>query len=222
MRSHIFASQGGICAYCEADVSGLIETKRRVEHFHPKSDTSDPNKNWALDWENVFGVCIGGNDSNRHQHPLPGNLSCDSHKDYLTSKNKTLENPEGYVLNPLSIVAGPCLFSLNRGTGELVANESVCAKVPSIGSKYKSTFEFVCSTIKILNLNCDRLKDQRLLVLRSYNREVARGRKSNTRDIHAIIAKRWFNKRWPAFFSTRRVLLGLNAERHLKNISYNG
>ena len=88
VKATIFADQSGLCAYCEIKVGDATADKQRVEHFHPKSDRSNPGKNWALDWNNVIGVCIGGNDADKTMHPLPVNLSCDSYKDHLISKNK--------------------------------------------------------------------------------------------------------------------------------------
>ena len=80
VRRLILEDQGGLRAYCETGLKELPPHKQRVEHFHPKSDTSNPGKNWALDWENILGVCVGGDDSDKETHPLPQNLSCDSRK----------------------------------------------------------------------------------------------------------------------------------------------
>ncbi|MCW2256503.1 hypothetical protein M2263_002594 [Providencia alcalifaciens] len=76
--------------------------------------------------------------------------------------------------------------------------------------------------IRILNLNCDRLCADRREVLKSYNQEVAKARKSNDHDGVRKLAERWFRKRWPSFFSTRCALLGQHAERYLKDNNYAG
>lgn len=54
IQKEIRLNQGGLCAYCEidlkpADANGHADF--RVEHFHPKSDTT--THNWHLDWQNL-------------------------------------------------------------------------------------------------------------------------------------------------------------------------
>jgi hypothetical protein len=58
------------------------------------------NKNWALDWNNIFGVCIGGDDSDKKLHPLPENLSCDSHKNHLVNKKQLPGACEKFLVMP--------------------------------------------------------------------------------------------------------------------------
>ena len=218
LRNHIFDTQGGLCAYCEAQVNDEPESRRGIEHFHPKRDRSNPGKNWSLDWRNVFGVCTGGNYSDKQIHPLPRNLSCDSHKEH----HKKLDNPEGYILNPLDIINAPCLFALNKGTGALEVDESACEKVSFLENNFDSTSDLVSSTIRILNLNCDRLSQQRRKILINYEQQLKKGKLMNDRNIHSKIAFRWFAKEWPSFFSTRRILLGKYAEDYLNSILYDG
>ena len=222
LRNEIFDTQGGLCAYCETDGTKKSDLERRVEHFHPKSDTTAGGKNWHLDWENIFGVCKGGEQSDKSLHPLPRNLSCDAYKNHATLSDQALMNPEGHILNPLIIPVFPCLFLLDKGTGELLANEDACMDVLIEGNKFDSTHELVLSTIRILNLNCDRLMEQRRLVVKQYNIEVAKGRKRNDKDIHNTISERWFGYRWPSFFTTRLILLGGASERYLTRILYTG
>ena len=50
--------QGGLCAYCELDVSRQLNTFR-VDHFVAKS-LSNISTNWGLEWENMLGCCKGG------------------------------------------------------------------------------------------------------------------------------------------------------------------
>ena len=82
--------------------------------------------------------------------------------------------------------------------------------------------ELVDQTIKIFNLNCQRLCDERLEVLKHYNQQIAKGRKVNNQNIFEQLAARWFGKQWPSFFTTRRALLGQHAERYLKQVAYDG
>lgn len=108
IKTLIFNDQSGLCAFCENEVKEIY--KQRVEHFHPKSDKTDLTHNRALDWQNVIGVCIGGEDSDKTAHPLPENLSCDAFKNHLINQNKLSINCEGYLFNPLNLPAFPCLF----------------------------------------------------------------------------------------------------------------
>jgi hypothetical protein len=127
------------------------------------------NKNWGLDWNNIIGVCIGGDDADKNKHPLPANLSCDSYKNHLISKGRLSEQCEDRLFNPLKILATPCLFNLNKRTGELLSDDTSRLQVADIKNDFFSIRELVEETIEALNLNCDRLKDQRIAVLYDYN-----------------------------------------------------
>jgi uncharacterized protein (TIGR02646 family) len=221
IKELIFNEQGGLCAFCENEINDAH--KRRVEHFHPKSDITNSNHNWALDWTNVIGVCLGGSDVDTSLHPLPANLSCDAYKDHLIVKNKLPIACEGYLLNPLQLSAFPCLFDLNKRTGELKAKDGIDNEQINIeNNHYNTVTELVEKTIEHLNLNCDRLNRQRLAVLKQYNQEIAKARKRQDRDIFLKLAKRWFQSRWLSFFTTRRILLNQHAENYLININFIG
>ncbi len=222
IRTKILDDQGGLCAYCETSIINLPPHKQRVEHFHSKSDSDDPNKNWALDWNNVICVCIGGDDSDKQLHPLPENLSCDSHKNHLINRKKFPQACEGYLLNPLLISAFPSLFDLDKATCELKPNSDVCQKVEINNNQMGTTQALVQNTIDILNLNCDRLTQDRRAVLNSYNQWVTKARKQNDKQCFNKMASCWFQTRWTSFFTTRRILLGNHAETYLKQIQYNG
>jgi uncharacterized protein (TIGR02646 family) len=224
IKQLLLQDQSGLCGYCEKKVSILQENKQRVEHFHSKSDVTNPIKNWALDWQNVFVVCLGGSgiDTDKSKHPLPFNLSCDSYKDHLIQKNKLPVANEGYVIDPLKVTANPCLFYFDKSTGALSANKDACLHFNYPQNKYPNTEALVEKTIEILNLNCQRLCDDRLEVLKSYNKEVTKARKMNDRQGLEKLATRWFNNKWPSYFTTRRILLGQHAEAYLVQIAYNG
>ena len=72
------------------------------------------------------------------------------------------------------------------------------------------------------NSNCDCLTTERLLVLKQYNHEVANASKSNDNNFKLKLIHKWFDKKWPSFFTTRRILLGDAAEKHLLTIGYVG
>lgn len=218
--------QGGLCAYCEKKIGDLSKNLERVEHFHPKSDTTDPAKNWALDWNNVFAVCLGGShrsDADHTKHPLPANLSCDAYKDHLISKNKLQQNCEGYLLNPLAIYTTACLFDLDKATGELKPNRDACESFKYEGeNQYANFVVLVEKTIELLNLNCRRLCDERLEVLKQYNQQITKARKAQNKHIFFQLAQRWFSTPWPSFFTTRRIIMEQYAENYLLSVNYNG
>lgn len=225
IRQIMVDTQGGLCGYCEREIKNLPKHQQRVEHYHNKSDKTNPDINWALDWNNVFAVCMGGSYQSieeKEQYPLPKNLSCDAHKDHLVKKKKLSEACEGFFLNPLRIIATPCLFDFDRSNGKLVANPEACQGLAEIDNQYASLEELVEKTIDILNLNCDRVCTDRLLVLKSYNQAIASAIKLNDKQIFSKLAERWFRNKWPSYFTTRRILLGRHAETYLEQIAYNG
>jgi conserved hypothetical protein TIGR02646 len=219
IKTVIFNDQGGLCAYCENVVNDVH--KQQVEHFHPKSDDTNPDYNWALDWSNVIGVCSGGSDEDKTIHPRPANLSCDSYKNHLIVQNKLPIDCKDYLLNPLKLSAFPCLFDLNKRTGELKAKDNY-GQMSIEHNCYTTVAELVKKTIESLNLNCDRLNKQRLAVLNQYNQEIKKARERQDHDVFSKLAIRWFQQQWLPFFTTRRILLDQHAEQYLKSIQYAG
>lgn len=215
LKELIFQEQSGLCAYCEDSILHLDKSKRQIEHFHDKSDKDMSVKNWGLDWNNVFGVCKGGSDQ-KAQYRTPENLSCDAHKNHILSSAQT----EGVYLNPLDIPY-LALFSFDKATGFLIPNIEICKTLESYKpNNYECFFNLVDATIKILNLNCDRLVQKRLLVLYEYNRLIARARMAKNIHIHQQLTQHWFQQKWPSFFTVRRCLLGLAAEQYLAANGY--
>ncbi len=225
VKETIFQDQGHLCAFCETRLPPEKASHQRVEHFHPKSDTTDPDHNWTLDWENMIGVCKGGSKQsadNKVSYPTPENLSCDAHKAHLITSGKLPEKCEGHVLNPLRIINTPCLFKFDKRTCELQPDPEACAQLADIDNRYDSLVELVEETIRILNLNCSRLVDDRRAVLTAFNREFAKARKSNNRQYKTQLSEHWFRTRWPSFFTTRRILLAQAAEEWLAGQKYRG
>lgn len=216
----MISDQGGLCAYCETKIDNLDPSQQSVEHFHDKSDYPNAlNHNWGLDWQNVFVVCKGGGYLKQAQYPLPDNLSCDQHKEHLKHIPAACE---GYLLNPLDMIATPCLFDFDKATCHLKPNAIACQVFQPTHNQYPTVEELVKKTIEILNLNCQRLLDQRQAVLCQYNKEIKKIRKNNNPNDFAQLAQRWFIDKWPSFFTTRRCLLGSHAETYLASIKYNG
>ena len=218
-KQKVFACQNSLCAYCEVKIDSEKPHKQRIEHFHSKSDSTEDN-NWDLDWQNVFGVCLGGSDVDAF--PLPANLSCDAFKQHAIEKGMLDVACEGYVLNPLSIEPLVNLFRFDKATGQLQPNEQACHTTILVDNHFTSTAQLVANTIKVFNLNCDRLVQQRKKLLHLYNAKMKKAREANDRQWQEKLAQQWLSKPWQAFFTTRRCLLKDKAEQYLTQIAFNG
>jgi len=228
IKQRLIADQGSLCAYCERSLADLGPNLQRVEHYHPKSDNSVPGINWGLLWTNVIAVCTGGENDDRQRHPLPTNLSCDSHKNHWLGKL----NPTPAALlalladlqSPLSLAPFPCPFGFDRLTGKLNVDETICSAIDAVlGLAAGSTYTSLNATINTaLNLNCDRLCTDRLQVLIQYNQELVKARNAGDRHYGRKLAAKWFGRKWPSYFTTRRILLGQAAEAHLQTLAYQG
>lgn len=226
-RAQLIDEQGGLCAFCEIDIRDNDSLKCRIEHFHPKSDTSTMH-NWALDWHNMLGVCMGG--SQRHQQPphalepLQENLSCDAHKDRMIQLGRLNEHCEGWIINPMVMPWFSCLFVLEKSTGRLLPAENQCAEVSVPGNQHVNTSTLVQHTIDMLNLNCDRLCTARQLVLWDIERNKRSYRQQGIQPQNALrdLAERYFRRRWPGFFTTIRLCLGAAAEQYLIDTGFQG
>lgn len=223
IQEQLFQIQGGICAYCEQDFSSLYNDidyiEKMVEHFHPKRDKS---KNWALDWNNLLGCCDGGSRSDKKIYPFPENLSCDKHKEYKLDKEI---NIEGYIINPIEIPTFPCLFKIDLFTGKLSPDENNCNQFNFPINKFKTTKELVDNTIKVLNLNCDRLLKKRKTHIENYQREIENAKINRNLSIFQDLCERYLAKKdnkYHAFFTTYRILLSSHAEQYLKENDFLG
>ena len=227
-RSTVILDQKGLCAFCEIDIRDNDPLKCRVEHFHAKSD-HDSAHNWALDWNNMIGVCNGGSYKYLHAdgfylEPLSENLSCDAHKDRKIQKNELPEQCEGWILNPLQIALFPCLFQLMKSSGELKPNSVTCATVNISENQHQTTEQLVEHTIIMLNLNCDRLTKERLKVLYDIERNKKHQRQAGYDAQQGLsnLVERYFRIQWPGFFTTIRLCLGDVAEAYLRDIQFQG
>lgn len=224
LKKVVFKDQGQLCAFCETKVESVPEKidLQRIEHFHPKSDDRNTEKNWALDWNNVMGVCLGGSgrDIDARIYPRPNSLSCDAFKDHLVSKNKLSVDCECDLINPLLLGASPCLFAFKKRTGELTPSVPICNEIHIEENRFDTVAELVENTIYVLNLNTHRLNEKRLEVFHEYERLLKKARDKNDINIKKELAERWFSKHCLSFFTTRRILLGTNAEKYLQSVSY--
>ena len=219
LKQQMLNEQGGLCAYCEKKISHLDTTQQRIEHFQNKSDVTTSH-NWALDWNNVLLVCIGGANPENKQKYAPHHLSCDSHKEQVKGLPMACE---GWYINPTQIQTIAQLFAFDKATGKLLVNCIACQQLVGLPNQYGVDWCMLAEkTIEILNLNCQRLCDDRLEVLKSYNQRIKMIREKSIQNGLQQFAQDKFSQRFPEFFTTWRSLLGIHAENYLNSISYNG
>lgn len=238
IKRRLIDDQGGLCGYCEQKIGDSDASLQRIEHYHPKSDRSDPTLNWALMWQNILLVCTGGENEVKTR-PRPeeeGNrqsrseyllkyLSCDAHKNYFLGNAQPTAVTEALAvwISPFAMSAFPCLFCLDMRKGELLPSLDACETIDRAQSlPIGTTHRALTATVEALNLNCDRLCQDRLKVRNEYNRMVKEARTANDTTYREKIAHRWFSNRWPIFFTTRRILLGSAAEDYLRQIHFDG
>ena len=245
IKSDLVQAQRGLCVYCESYISsGLTDdevvgarSRQRVEHFHPKSDTTGI-VNWALHWPILWAVCLGGSqkppegepfDPAEYLPPLPDNLSCDSYKDHQIRAGQLAPNPEGWILAPYEVPTFPRLFRYAPdGTPE--ADPDGCAGHVVPGNRHPDTATLVSETVKHLNLGCDRLNRNRQIARGRLEKEIGRLRRerpgANPSEVLLALARRLFSndptRRWIEYFTLIRWRLGDSAERHLRDIGFNG
>ena len=228
-RSQTITDQNGLCAYCEINIRDNAPLKCRIEHFHPKSDTNSRH-NWALDWQNLFGVCNGGTRPEVaavgfHLEPTRENLSCDAHKGQMIQSGRLPAQFEGWIINPLQLPASPSLFRLEMSTGRLLPDARACANgLPGLNNRHARVENLVQNTIDMLNLNCDRLTQSRLRVIHDieHNKKEQRKRGVTPQQGLANLANLYFRISWPAFFTTIRLCLGQAAEDYLHGAAFQG
>lgn len=220
--------QKGLCAYCEIAISPDQPLRCRVEHIHPKADVTTAH-NWALDWNNMVGVCNGG--ANPHDidpvyfsPPLQKNRSCDEHKNTMIQTGSLAEQCEGWILNPLQIAAFPTLFKVNWSDGSLVADFAVCSSVVIPGNQHVNTETLVNHTVDMLNLNCDRLAQARLAIIRNIEKDKKQQRARGFQPHQALpnLCQKYFRRAWPQFFTTIRACLAPASDAYLQSINYQG
>lgn len=196
IHAQLKSDQAGLCAYCEirlVDKDTTGEADFRVEHFHPKSDTSTTH-NWHLDWNNLLGCCHGG--SRRDV--------ADADKRF-TSPDNSCDVPKGdrdldtVILNPLTLPAFPVLFHTERSTGLIRVNYKNCRTANACETKARQT-------IDELRLDAVRLNRFRKAVLDNVNGSLqtmmANGQtidQARTRLAKVLLSKD-SNHNWPAFF----------------------
>jgi uncharacterized protein (TIGR02646 family) len=228
-REQAIINQKGLCAFCEIDIHDNLSLRCRVEHFHPKSDTSTKH-NWALDWQNMLGVCSGGSqpgitDSSFYMPPTRENLSCDAHKDRMIQSGMLPKESEGWILNPLQLTASPSLFRIKKGSGEIEPDSSACQDCePWPDNRHENLETLVQHSIDMFNLNCDRLIQTRLKIIHNieHNKKQQRQKGFNAQQGLNNLAQHYFCKEWRGFFTTIRFCLKPAAEAYLTKIGFQG
>ena len=216
LRNILSENQVKLCAYCETK---LRKVNQQIAHFHPKSDLSGPT-NWALKWSNLWLACKGGsqawmNDTAEYLPPLPENLSCDEVKG-----NKILDD---IVLAPDEIPIFPRIFKYEQKTDviDILPDEENCkeAGIP---------IEKVDRTISEFNLNCRRLGEARLSLLRAMEQQVKRLRERSDNPQHhfPLLVQRFLyndsDGSWRRFFTLARWRFDTYAEDYLLERGYQG
>lgn len=240
-KTTLVRGQRCLCAFCEIQLAkdcsdaaiASRKSEQRVEHFHPKSDTTRP-PNWNLQWDNLWAVCLGGSKQDNEaqenvRFPLPANLSCDAYKEHQIENGLLQKQPEGWVLAPDNLPAFPLLFQYAPdGTPEPHCENCAATTIPN--HHYATTAEFVAKTIEHLNLGCFRLNAERCIAQAELQKRIRSARNASAHmqpeEVLLILARRLFSPNsdssWPQFFSLLRSRLGPVAEQHLRAISFNG
>ncbi|HEY6333128.1 MAG TPA: hypothetical protein VI756_27645 [Blastocatellia bacterium] len=192
VKRTLVRGQRGLCAYCEARLADGLDDQaldakkheQRVEHYHPKSDKTGA-LNWALEWSNMWAVCLGGSsrppqgappDPLGFLEPLPANLSCDAFKEHQVDARRLPVDPEGWILSPADVPAFPILFQFAPvGTPE--PHSSNCAATTMPGNQHVSTEMLVSETIKHLNLGYVRLNEARRVARAQLEKRIEIARK---------------------------------------------
>ncbi|QLK46738.1 TIGR02646 family protein [Vibrio owensii] len=221
VRKALLNEQKGLCVYCEIDLKdgeGNAINDFRVEHFYPENpiedDKRNDNVNYALHWPNMFGCCTGGSvrsvvdSAIRYTNP---DFSCDVDKG-----NKDWTDR---LLNPLvDIPAFPPIFEFNED-----GNIGVKSDCPQ---EIKDKAEH---SVHLLKLDSDRLiKFRKSIVdkLREQLDELVNSGPMELDDAMELLAESHLSEdslgNYQAFFSTIRWYLGMDAEKHLTNIGYDG
>lgn len=225
VQEQLKKDQGNLCCYCEIDMkqgNGIGKDDFRVEHFHPKANKKDTtDDNWALDWQNMLGCCLGG--SERYVLADEKKRFIESHNERHSDVLKSEFIWDDEILNPLDIPAFPVLFHANRSDGSLSVIADKCIEADIDITKAEN-----CLNEKKLNLNSVKLKGLRKEILDKLNAEISfqLSQGLTPEQVMTKIANEQLRKNtqehWPAFFTTIRSYLGKIAEKHLETINYSG
>ena len=148
LKKCLYENQYGLCAFCETT---LTENDRQIEHFIPKSMTTNI-QDYTICFDNYTISCKGNEKSNKSNH------SC-GHK-------KSNSNPQNKILNPYELPEFP-IFKINITSEglELIADEQVC-------SEAGINVEIAKTTLEYLGLNTPNLKQRRYKLWEEIQKEI--------------------------------------------------
>lgn len=225
IKTKIFEEQHYICAYCEIDLSldSTYEHHRRVEHFNSKSGwkIGQPQPNFHLEWNNVFGVCVGGTDKKSLEHyMMPDNKSCDAYKEHLETNCGYDKIWKGKVVSPLEPVLCSEMFNYCLSSGKLSINQEYANSLEFNHNDYDTSSELLEKTLCYFNINCERLNVARREVQYAYERLKANFRKSNDVDKFKFMVQKWSGSEKTSSFQTTRDILLRNCKVANKVLKY--
>lgn len=211
VKEQILKDQHGLCAYCEIQIKEAEHAEQaddfRVEHFHPKTDSSV--RNYHLDWRNLLGVCHGGSrpdvaDPEQRYSIFGKDRSCDVPKGSKELSEK--------ILNPLKIPRRVRIFRYAEHTGKMFVDKKTCPRV---------LYAKAANTIQELNLNAPRLMRLRKAVIEKLGEEIAEfvGGGMELAEALDLLAERLvpdYEGNHLAFFSVMRWYLGDAAENIIR------
>jgi uncharacterized protein (TIGR02646 family) len=143
LREQLLKEQKYVCAYCGQKLldvfvvlNGKENQKMKTEHFIPQNGIVGND----LNYQNLLGCCMGGNDSGNKGKPF---RHCDSHKDNL--KLIYIQNPSTITVRDNTI-----RYRLNKESEEVI----ILSSDPNKGTEL----------VNILNLNTEYLREERFRV----------------------------------------------------------
>lgn len=228
IQQALYEDQGGLCAYCELELIPKFDF--RVSHFHPKrAKGEEGSRAWELRWDNMHGVCNGGEVFYylKPERYVKDQVDEDKHCDTVIG-NVVLDDE---ILNPLSLPANLRLFQyrevpLTAGKLglEIEADQVNCSVAKYLGEP--GCTERAQRTISLLHLNSSNLKSMREALYEEIKTRIDKYI-SDGDDLPAALGKlseiAFSNAaKWPEFFTVWRWALRDKAEEKLKNIDYNG
>lgn len=198
VRDRLELNQEGICAYCEIK---LRDTNKQIEHFIPKSLTTESN-DLTFSFSNMLLCCVGG--TNKHSRQ-PGEFSKkpNAMANYSCGEKKGDADPGSVCLSPHNLPNFPVFkASLSDRGINFAPDEDACRRADIEPALVQSTLDF-------LNLNCPRLSGRREAIWEALEKEIAEILAvSNTQhdiDLESI-AKRHL-KDDPSFYTTKLLCL---------------
>lgn len=189
-------NQYGLCAFCEIE---LTETNRQIEHFVPKSMTSQ-SRDWTINFSNYMLSCKGN--ENRYTPYYSDNPS--EQENYTCGHKKDNIDPSVCICNPYELPEYPVVKEIYREDGLWFAPDTDACQRAGISPGLVET------TLKLLGLNCPNLVRRRKAVWEELLKEIdkifAEGSQEEHRQKLKILKENNLvpeNNKLPSFYTTR-------------------